>query len=66
MMAKPPEARPTLPVMRQWFASLRPGGAPQAEPEAPQAQRPAWIYAVIALAVIAAMVMSFVVVRAVM
>ena len=39
---------------------------PASAPEAPAAKLPTWVYAVIALAVVAAMVMSFVVVRAVM
>ncbi len=65
MMAKYPEQRPTLEVMRKWFATMRPGGAPSAEPppDPVPAARPAWVYVAIALAVLAAAAMSFVVVR---
>jgi serine/threonine-protein kinase len=67
MMAKLPEQRPTLAVMRQWFASLRGGGQAPAQTEAPAiGKRPAWLFVVIALAVAIAAVMSFVVVRAAM
>jgi eukaryotic-like serine/threonine-protein kinase len=67
MMNKTPEHRPTLGVMRQWFASLRQGG-PAPAPVGPSVggQRPAWLLPVIALAVVIAAVMSFVVVRAAM
>jgi Na+/melibiose symporter-like transporter len=69
MMAKQPEQRPTLAVMRQWFASIRgvaPPGAP-APAEIPVAtgQRPAWVYIAIVAAVVVVAVMSFVVVKAV-
>ena len=67
MMAKHPEHRPTLAVMRQWFASMRPGGqATAAPPVSVPGNRPAWLIPVIALGVVIAAVMSFVVMRAAM
>jgi serine/threonine-protein kinase len=67
MMAKMPEQRPTLGVMRQWCESLRNGGKAPAPSDAPASgKRPAWVFVAIALAVAIAAVMSFVVVRAAM
>jgi serine/threonine-protein kinase len=68
MMAKYPEQRPTVPVMRKWFATMRPGASSAAQPAPLSApgKRPAWIYVAIALAVAAAMAISFVVVRSVL
>jgi hypothetical protein len=61
-----PEHRPTLGVMRQWFASLPGGGQPPAPVAAPTGTRPRWLFIVIALAAVIAAVMSFIVVRAAM
>jgi eukaryotic-like serine/threonine-protein kinase len=75
MMAKAPEERPTLPELRAFFADLRSGrathapapagsaAAPVTHASAP-AQRPAWIYVVMVLAVLASAGIAFAIVAA--
>jgi eukaryotic-like serine/threonine-protein kinase len=68
MMAKTAEERPTLHELRAGFAALRASGAQPAQPHPSQSQpqtgRPAWVYLLIALGVLASAGISFAIVTA--
>jgi len=77
MMAKQANERPTLADLRAAFANIRAGGtglslaaaAPEAAPastttDTADARRPAWVYVLLVLAVLASAAIAFAVVKA--